>query len=106
MAILPDITRSSQHRRDLRNLYLYGFAWLRRSSRHDDEITARDLVLALHHLRDRSGGIDDSRTCRVGHERRQWLERALAVGLLCKRKHVGLLWLQAGDGGLQDLDQA
>ena len=57
-------------------------------------------------LPDRAGRIDDRRSCRIGHEGGERLDRAAAVGVLGQRQHVFLLGLEPGDRGLQHLDQA
>src|SRR3979411_719085 len=63
------------------------------------------MVLAVHDLPDRAGGINNRRARRIGHEGGQRLQRPLAATLRCKRENVRLLRLKAGHRSLQHLDQ-
>jgi hypothetical protein len=57
---------------DLFALDLNGNAVVIGGARNDHQVATWDLVLTPHHLADRSDGIHDGRTRRVGHETLQW----------------------------------
>jgi hypothetical protein len=65
---------------DLVNLYLHWLARLRRRPRYDDQVAAGRVRLAANDLADRADGVDDRRARRIGHEARQRLQLAAAIG--------------------------
>jgi hypothetical protein len=71
-----------------------------RRTRKDYQVSTGGLVFAAHQLADRSNGINDGRTGRVGHETLQWLYNASARWFTRKRKQVSLSGLETGDRGL------
>ena len=66
----------------------------------DHQVATWDLVLTPHRLADRSDGIHDGCTRRVGYETLQWFQNATARRLSRERKQIWLSWLEPSDGGL------
>jgi hypothetical protein len=72
-----DASSKSSHRGRVRNYHLFaldlnGNAVVIGGARNDHQVATWDLVLTPHHLADRSDGIHNGRTRRVGHETLQW----------------------------------
>jgi len=89
----------------VRNYYLFALDLNRNAvviggARNDHQVATWDLVLTPHHLADRSDGIHDGRTRRVGHETLQWFQNASARRLTRKRKQIWLPRLEPSDRGL------
>jgi len=72
-------------------------------SSEDHEITTLDLCVAAQNLANWADCVDDGCARRIGHELGQGLLLAGTVWPGCKRKRVGLLRSEPGNGGLKDL---
>src|SRR6267143_3879955 len=87
-------------------LHLHRWAECRRRTADDHQKARRRWTLALDELPDRADSVDDRGARRVGHELGEWLQRPGTAEVLGQREHVGHVWLEVGDGRLQDLRQA